>query len=715
MGELSVGESDALARSLMGEGAPAAQAHIVARESGGSPFFITELARYFTGVADSDIQATPRSATLGELIRSRVARLPARERHLLEVAAVAGEPVERRILARAAGITEDEPAVLARLRTAHLIRDSGTSGREGIETYHDRIRETLVENLAPETVREHHRQLAVAMEASAAPDPERMSIHFWAAGDGDRAARYTLDAAGRAAEALAFDRAARLYRLALEHPAPKEMPTPVLRVKLAEALSGAGRSREAAVAYLAAAGEVGRTEAIELRRCAAEQLLRGGYMAEGMSVIAAVLEAMGMKLPSTRRRALLGLLLRRARVRLRGLRFRPRVGEIPREERTRIDACWSVALGLAFVDPVVAGSLQAQQLLWSLRSGDTYRVVRAIAAESGYSSLRGGRNSRRTARLVETAGRLADEIGNPHAQGLAVAVAGIAGCFEGRWKTSHALLVEAERQLRERCTGLYYELANAVYWRLYARFHCGHVREVRDSIPDLLKDAHERGDLYLGTNLRLRLSYLVELCADDPPRASRELDRGISAWSFIGFSNQNWWELLGRIQIHLYRRDGATAWDALQAAWPALQRSMILRIQLMRLLAADLKGRAAVAAAASGGSSPPELLRTARKCADVIEGEKMTWAVPSAELVRAGIASCEERRAEAIAHLRAAAEGYSAADMILHAVVSRRRLGGMLGGADGAALVAEADAWMAGQQIANPVRMAAMLAPGRWE
>ena len=49
--------------------------------------------------------------------------------------------------------------------------------------------------------------------------------------------------------------------------------------------------------------------------------------------------------------------------------------------------------------------------------------------------------------------------------------------------------------------------------------------------------------------------------------------------------------------------------------------------------------------------------------------------------------------------------------MRLHAAAARRRLGGLIGGEAGRALVAEADAWMAGQ-VRNPPRTTAMLAPG---
>ena len=99
-----------------------------------------------------------------------------------------------------------------------MIRTRETETREEIETYHDRIREAVVAGLSPEELKAHHHRLALALETSGQADPEWLAMHWKGAEDLDRAAEYAATAARRASETLAFDRAARLYLLALELP-----------------------------------------------------------------------------------------------------------------------------------------------------------------------------------------------------------------------------------------------------------------------------------------------------------------------------------------------------------------------------------------------------------------------------------------------------------------------------------------------------------------
>ena len=363
---------------------------------------------------------TPGAVKLEDVIWKRVAQLPEDARRLLATIAVAGRPLDRAIARRAAELSDDDQPALAVLRAGHLVRAAGAEGEDHIEIYHDRIRETILARLTRSEREATHHRLALALETSTVLDPESLAVHYEAAGAPERAAAYAADAAAKAADALAFDRAARLYRVALELGTADEVAAQKLRVCLGDALANAGRGAEAARAYLAAADRAQSTENLELQRRAAEQLLQSGHVDEGLSVLRRVLDRVGMRFPITPRGALLSLLLRRAQLWIRGLEFRERAAtEIPADDLIRIDTCWSVSNSLGLIDTIRGSDFQTRHLLLALRAGEPYRVARAIANEAGYGSVAGWPARERTRRLIDRSMALAERVGHPHARGLA--------------------------------------------------------------------------------------------------------------------------------------------------------------------------------------------------------------------------------------------------------------------------------------------------------
>ena len=127
----------------------------------------------------------------------------------------------------------------------------------------------MMAHLTPETLRKHHRSLAAVLEASR-PDPETLAVHFQGGGDLLTAGHFYALAATEAAEALAFDRAAKLYRLSLELRPLDGAEGRDLRRKLGDALANAGRGSEAAHEYQTAAALADGSAALEL-------LWRAGY------------------------------------------------------------------------------------------------------------------------------------------------------------------------------------------------------------------------------------------------------------------------------------------------------------------------------------------------------------------------------------------------------------------------------------------------------
>ena len=131
---------------------------------------------------------------------------------------------------------------------------------------------------------------------------------------------------------------------------------------------------------------------------------------------------------------------------------------------------------------------------------------------------------------------------------------------------------------------------------------------------------------------------------------------------------------------------------------------------MTRIVSYDVRTRCALAAAASA-LDPKPLIRVAERYAKRLEREGVTWADALAHLIYAGCAAFRGDRRAGTTHLSQAIEGFTIAEMGLHAAASRWRMGELLGGDRGAALIAEARAWMTEQGIHNPTRMTAMRAP----
>ena len=91
-----------------------------------------------------------------------------------------------------------------------------------------------------------------------------------------------------------------------------------------------------------------------------------------------------------------------------------------------------------------------------------------------------------------------------------------------------------------------------------------------------------------------------------------------------------------------------------------------------------------------------------------LEDSDAPWARGWAWLLRGSLAADEGRRSDAESALLRARGAFAAADMEIYAQVARRALGVLR---DSAAEVDAADAWMRGQNVTNPARVAWMLCP----
>jgi serine/threonine protein kinase/tetratricopeptide (TPR) repeat protein len=701
-----------LAMALLGsqggtaEGLPA----LIAREADGSPFFITQLARHVRaggGAAELALQGVSMESVLLE----HISRLPEDARRLLEVLSVAARPLEQGLAASAGDLTLDAAAALGVLRAAHLVRTHGARARDVAEPYHDRVRETVTGSLGVWRLRERHRRLAEVLEASGRADPEVLAEHLEGAGDSSRALGYALAAAERAEAALAFERAARLYQRALAWTAPGNAPA--LRLRLASALVNAGRGAEAAPLLLAAAGARTDTEAVELRRRAAEQLLVSGHIEEGTQVLRDVLAWADIPYPETSLGSLLTLASRIVRLQLRGLRFRERAAEaLPPEQLLRLDVCFSAGKGLALVDPVRGAGFLTTYLLRALKLGEPRRVALGLSNYGPMLCTTGEAGYARGLQAVGLAKAIGERLEDPYLVAAAIGCRGAMEMCLGRWSATLEHVARATELLRQHCSGISFELEMGVVFREVSLLWMGRLHELERLVDEHVRSAMERRDLFAATFARMHTWY-TPIAADDVSRASEEMREAIGRWSRSGTHIMHSWALYGGSRYAMYAGNPGVAWEQIQRTWPALVKAHILRAQFHRVPMTLLRGNVAIAAAtARQGGDPRELLRAAEKDAVRLEKEGTRCAVPSAALLRACLAAARGRPDEALGLLDAAAQGFDAAEMALHAACARRRKGQLLGGDEGRALIAAADDILRGQGIRAPARWAALYAPG---
>ena len=712
--EFEPAEARNMALALLGGEYPdrAAHADEIARESGGNPFLLHELVWCSRG-SDKLARALP---SVDGVVQLRLAGLPTPARLLLELAAVAAQPIDLSAAALAAELGSERHEALALLRGRHLLRTRQTEESDELEVYHHRIRESVEARLAAHTLQAHHHRLALALESSGRTAPERLLWHFLGAGCHHEASYHAVAAGDQSFEALAFDSAAKFYRQALELQPAGVAASRTLRVKLADALANAGFGAEAAKQYLAAIDGSVAAEALELQRRAAWQYLISGHMEQGLETVRQVLSAEGMSLAPSPRRALLSLLLRRAWIAMRGLRFRERdASQVSDRELMRIDICWSVAQGLAMVDMIHAADFQARHLVLALRSGEPYRIARALAMEAAYQATSGSHNPLHSKRILRRATELAAKTRNPHAIALTELIAGASAFLQGNWKNARMLLESAEVILREHCAGVAWELATVRLMGCVSLFFLGELEALCSRLPELLRNAESRGDLYEATDLRIRISHAECLAMDDPETALQQVAQAIARWPADKFYTQHWWALIAKTEINLYCGHNVAALQMMTEQWAALRDSLLLRVQYILIESLFHRGCTALAAAVECDSKTAprdRLLNTVERDAARIRRERTDWGDPLAQLLRAGIAATREEIKEAVAQLTLAETGFESAGMALYHAAARRYRGELIGGEEGRTLVQTADAWMQRQRIRRPECMAAMLAPG---
>jgi serine/threonine protein kinase len=702
----------------------------VAEEAAGSPFLIGELARYLASApADAEVGALS-AARLADVVQARVQQLRENERRLLEIVSIAGGPIDRSIALKAAGLGEMARPDVARLGQICLLRSTEINGRPTVETYHDRIRENLVAHLPDTTRREGHVRIAEALRELPAPDPEALFAHYSRGGDERSAGHFAVPAAERAETLLAFDRAAALYRHAIRLKSERAELW-ILRQKLGEALTNAGRGAEAAESFKAAAEELeaeapGSESIVELRRRAAEKYLCSGYNKEGMTMMRSVLAHVGVEIPRSDRMATLLTLARRGRLLLRGLGFQRRSrAEVPRDTMVRLDALWSATTSLSMMHHSLANALGAQHLLEALSVGDRSRVVRALGYEATCMAAFGGRLFReKSRRILDVVRDLARETDDPYDLAWAKMAAGTSAWLDARWAEAARDCDAAAAIYSDQCRGVAWELAITEVYGLSALALLGRISELAKRLPIALRGALDRSDLFAANNCRLGQHSVLWLAADQPEHCLELAEQAKVSWQTSDYHMQCYQRLIAVSQAELYLGDPWAAWRRVSEEWPKLSAAQFLFLECPRVELHHLRARVALAAAESltaglrpgatspdGGYPAARLVRSALNDAKKVAGAAVASAKPLSDLIFAGAHRLRGDDEAAAAALEAAASGFETAGMGLYREASLYCAARLAGGEQGGRAAQESEDRMAAEGIKNARAIAAALAP----
>ena len=200
----------------------------VADRCGGNPFFITELLRLLQSerqlAAPDAAAAARRDIPVGvrDVLRRRLARLPAQTGTVLMVAAVAGRGFDLDLIKAVTGL-DDEPALdaaEAAVLAGLVLEDDRAAGQYRFA--HALVRETIYEDISRARRARLHAQVVDALVAVRGPEPEpaaEMAYHCWQAAPvigAGRALPHLLRAGERAVAQLAYEAADEQFERALE-------------------------------------------------------------------------------------------------------------------------------------------------------------------------------------------------------------------------------------------------------------------------------------------------------------------------------------------------------------------------------------------------------------------------------------------------------------------------------------------------------------------
>jgi hypothetical protein len=706
VGMLGDAEATELAGRLLGDAGSAVEA--VRREGRGSPFFITELVRYLEQRVSGDDASSAGVLTLDRALQRRVSRLPDTTRRALEVMSVAARPLSSATIATATALGPEAHAALRQLTSLKLARRVGADDSTEYTTYHDRIREAVAGRLAQGELTAIHRSLADALERDGSGDLDALTEHLLSAGETVRAAQYAARAAALAQAALAFDRAAGLYTIAIDHGVLSRERIVELRGRLGDVLVAAGRSTEAAHVFLEAAKEAGGPEAVAFRRRAAEQLILAGHLDAGLGMLRDMASDLGLELPASQDEADAALFAAFTTLRERGFDYVSKEeAEVPADVLSRLDLSNSLALAQLTVDTTEGTLWTLRHLLTALDAGEPRRVHRGLSL---YAMCTGGILP--ADGVLERVEALGTALDAPEVRAWSHMARGVLPYWKGGFLEAADEFERAEAIFRDDCRASSRDFAASRLMLTSALWHAEEVARVSSLGARCLADARERKDLYLLTWCHVR-AHCTRLAEDQPEVGHAEVKDAVLRWGRERVDFIAWQSALALSMIERYR--GGTGWEHITRQWTEIQANPgFSQCPVHRALTRREHAFAALASATGAVGTPrEELLHAAAEDAEIVAETGILGGAAFRALIDGAIAAIRGDESRALSSVTLALAGYESSPLYtLTTELLRRQRGILLGGEEGRRLALLAEKTISEKGVRNVAGWARTFLPG---
>jgi hypothetical protein len=177
-------------------------------------------------------------------------------------------------------------------------------------------------------------------------------------------------------------------------------------------------------------------------------------------------------------------------------------------------------------------------------------------------------------------------------------------------------------------------------------FYLGDLPALRETVLSGLREASDRAAIYTATNLRSGLANAVWLIDDEPEQAKHELSVAMKSWSVRGFHVQHWYALIAEAHVALYEGRGEQALRTIEARWPELSQSHLLRVNHTRIVAIHLAARAGLMAAhGASGKQRAAYLTEVRRQQNKLRRNEGGWVEALAALIDVGLGQLEGKPA----------------------------------------------------------------------